>query len=139
VCVQNNPKSVVHSVSHTAGGVINAKPPRQLPGDEKQTSNFKNKEKQINVFGVSKEATAGNLFVVIQQAYSEDPSNKFVSAVNAAPEPAVVFATDDQLNDIVCFCTSSYDFCILTVDPTFSLGGTLITYRHLLLQSKRFQ
>ncbi|XP_065887977.1 uncharacterized protein [Dysidea avara] len=81
-------------------------------------------------------------FVVMQQAYTEDPFNKFVRAVNAAPEPAVVVATDTQLTDIVRFCTSPIDFCVLTVDPTFSLGDfevTLITYRNLLLQTKQFR
>ena len=40
---------------------------------------------------------ADNLFVVTQQAYFDDPAHKFVHAVNAAPEPAIVLATDSQL------------------------------------------
>ena len=138
-CIQNNPKSVVHSVSRTFGGVINAAAPGQLPRDEKQVSNFKSKGKQVAVSNVSNGAAADNLFVVMQQAYTEDPSNKFVRAVNAAPEPAVVVATDTQLKGIVRFCTSPFEFCVLTVDPTFSLGDfdvTLVTYRNLLLQTK---
>ena len=41
---------------------------------------------------------------------------------------------------IVRFCTSSFEFGVLTVDPTFSLGEfdvTPITYRHLLLETRR--
>ena len=50
------------------------------------------------------------------------------------PEPAVVVATDRQLDD-VRFCTASTEFSILTVDPTFNVGDfdiTVATYRHLL-------
>ena len=75
----------------------------------------------------------------MQQAFSEDPHLRFVRAVNAAPEPAIVVATDAQLNDLTRFCTSSFEFSPLTVDPTFSLGAfdvSLITYKHLLLRYK---
>ena len=39
-------------------------------------------------------------------------------------------------------CTIAFEFCPLTVDPTFNLGDfdvTIITYRHLLLQSKGYK
>lgn len=80
------------------------------------------------------------LFTVMQQAYSDDPAHKFICAVNAAPESAVVVATDKQLHDVVHFCTSLIDFSVLTVDPTFFFGDfdvTLTTFCHLLLESKR--
>ena len=57
-----------------------------------------------------------------------------------APDPAIVIAEDHHIADLVRFCTSSTEFGILTVDPTFSLGQfdvTPITYRHLLLSTKR--
>lgn len=78
----------------------------------------------------------------MQKAYTEDPSRRFVLAVNAAPEPAVICATDQQLLDLARLCTTAFEFCPLTVDPTFCLGEfdvTLITYRHLFLQSKRYK
>lgn len=64
----------------------------------------------------------------MQQAYSDDPAHKFTRAVSAAPEPAVVVATDKQLHDVVHFCTSLIDFDV-----------TLITFCHLLLESKRYK
>ena len=57
-----------------------------------------------------------------------------------APEPAIVLADDQYLADLQHFCTSSLDFGVLTVDPTFSLGDfnvTPITYRHLTLETRR--
>ena len=90
----------------------------------------------------TRDAAAAELFLVMQKAYTENPSRKFVHAVNAAPEPAVVCATDHQLVDLTRFCTIAYEFCPLTVDPTSCLGEfdvTLITYQHLFLHSKRYK
>ena len=55
-------------------------------------------------------------------------------------KPAVVVCYDRHLDDLVRFCTNNDKFGILTIDPNFSLGDfdvTVITYRHLLLHSKR--
>ena len=83
---------------------------------------------------------ADDLFVVMQRAQSEDPASKFVRGVRTVPDPAIILADDCQLNDMNRFCTSRSEFGILTVDPTFSLGEfdvTTVTYRHLLLETKR--
>lgn len=45
--------------------------------------------RKLPVEDISHDAAADNLFVVMQQAFTEDPSKKFVRAVNAAPEPVV--------------------------------------------------
>lgn len=58
-----------------------------------------------------------------------------------SPDPAIVLSYDRQLQDIVRFCTSSFDFGVLTIDPTFSLGEfdvTPIAYRHILLETRRY-
>ena len=72
--------------------------------------------------------------------HSEDTASKFIRAIRTAPDPAIVLADDCQLNDMARFCTSSTsEFCIFTIDPTFSLGEfdvTPITYRHMLLETK---
>ena len=143
-CVDTGPKQVVASVSAVAGGVLRASAPGQLPRDEKQVTNFKAREGLASrqcATNVGKDAAADDLFLVMQKAYSEDPSNRFVRAVNVAPEPAIVVSTDGQLQDLSKFCCNSFEFCPLTIDPTFCLGSfdvTMITYRHLLLQSKRY-
>ena len=136
-CLTLGPDDTVSTVSVSAGGIVGASAPGKLPRDAKQVSNFKKKVKH----SVSS-AADDELFSVMQQAYSDDPTHKFIRAVNAAPEPAVVVATNSQLHDLARFCTSSFESSILTVDPTFCLGDfdvTLITTRHLFLQSKRFQ
>ena len=145
-CSTHGPKHVVASVSAAAGGVLAASAPGQLPRGEKQVINFKSKmaldSRLSSLPGASRDAAADELFIVMQKAYTEDPSHKFVRAVNAAPEPAVVCATNKQLLDLSRFCTAAFEFCPLTVDPTFCLGEfdvTSITYRHLFLQSKRYK
>lgn len=131
-CNIKGPKNTVSTISTDVGGIIHATAPGELPRNEKQIFNYKQR-------AISR-APADDLFAVMQQAYTDVPSNTFIRAVNAAPEPAVVVATNSQLNNLVRFCTSSFEFCILTIDPTFSgdFDVTLTTFRHLFLQSKRF-
>jgi len=142
-CLVHGPDNVVSSISAEAGGIVGATAPGKLPRDAKQVSNFKRKLSfQSRSSKLASNAGGDDLFVVMQQAYSDDPSHRFVRAVNAAPEPAVVVATNSQFRDLARFCTSPFEFSVLTIDPTFSLGDfdvTLITFRHLLLQSKRFK
>ena len=137
------PDNTVSLITAGQGGILSASAPGKLLRDAKHVSNFKRKlsyqhKGPENHLG----AAADDLFVVMQQAYSGDPAHKFVRAVNAAPEPAIVLATDSQLQDLARICTSAFEFSVLTVDPTFCLGNfdvTLITFQHLFLQSKQFK
>ena len=53
----------------------------------------------------------------------EDSSSQFIRGVRTAPDPAIVLMYNFQLKDMVRFYTSfTGEFCILTIDPTFSLG-----------------
>ena len=138
-CIKEGPKETIEHVSSQVGGVAQALGPGQLPRSEKQVTNMRRSEK---LKGRNKgDAAADDLFVVMQRAHTEDPSVQFVRGMRTAPDPAIVLAYDFQLSDVVRFCTSSTaEFCVLTIDPTFSLGEfdvTPITYRHLLLESKR--
>ena len=96
----------------------------QLPRNEKQVSNLKRKVTSTVSSGKHGDAAAANLFIVMQRAHTQDPNAMFVRDVKTAPEPAIVLADDHQLQDLVRFCTSSFDFAVLTVDPTFSLDDT---------------
>ena len=67
---------------------------------------------------------------------SKDVTTRFVRDLKAAPEPALVLATDQQLDDLVQFSTKVEEFCVVTVDPTFNLGTfevTPLTYHYWLL------
>ena len=58
------------------------------------------------------------------------------------PDPAIIIASDGQLDDLVRFCasTAGVETCVMTLDPTFCLGEfecTPVTYRHLLVVTQR--
>ena len=129
------PKEVVATVSAKVGGVIGARAPGQLPRGEMQVTNAKRTLKLGEGHG-------DELLMMTQQAKTSD---RFVREIKAAPEPAIVVASDRQLDDllVVRFCgtQSGAECSILTVDPTFTLRDfecTLITYRHLFLVSQIF-
>ncbi len=127
-----NPKEVISKVSAKVGGVVGARGPGQLPRGEGQVSMAKRK---------CKADEGDELFIIMQNAKAGE---RYVRAVKAAPEPAIVVASDKQLQDVVRFCavTGESEFSILTVDPTFCLGDfecTPTTYRNLLLESKRYK
>ena len=77
---------------------------------------------------------------VMLQAHLENTDKKFACDIKAYPEPAILLASECQLHDVSRFCCDRFEYCVLTVDPTFSLGNfdvTLTTYRHLLLECSR--
>lgn len=132
-CVEKGPKATVEL---EVAGVLGAEGPGQLPCSERQVTNIIRREKSKGGYATGK----GD--VIMQQAHSDGSMSQFIRAIGATPDPAIVLAEDCQIKDMVCFCTSSStsEFCILTIDPTFSLGEfdvTPITYRHMLLETKR--
>jgi len=118
--VEQGLKATVEHLSTVSGGVVGASAPGQLPRDEKQVTNMRKREKLRGRCG-GPSADSDDLFVVMQQAHTEDPASKFVCGIRAAPDPAIVIAEDYQLNDMNRFCTSSSEFGILTVEHLESL------------------
>ena len=128
------PKEVVARVSERVGGVMGASAPGQVPRGEMQVSNVKRHLQFTDGHDCDE------LFIMMQKAKTEDP---FIRDIKATPDPSVVACTDKQLNDLVRFCAppAGLNCSILTVDPTFSLGDfecTPVTYRHLLLVTRRY-
>ena len=67
------------------------------------------------------------------------PNTDTLAAIMQQCEPVCVLATDQQICDLVRFCTNSSKFSVLTVDPTFNLGPfnvTPMTYENLLVNNK---
>ena len=121
------------------GGLTGAQCPGALPRDEKQVANARQSIKKPQV-AMSITSVGDELFMLMQQSKLGDSQGLFVCELKAAPEPGVVVARDYQLQDLVRFCTNEHNFSVLTADPTFCLGDfdvTPITYRHLLLKSRR--
>ena len=58
------------------------------------------------------------------------------------PESMAVLSNEQQINDLECFCSNPFKFCISGIDPTFNLGDfslTVSVYKHLLLNSSSGQ
>ena len=107
------------------GGVTQPLGPSQLPRSEKQVTNMRRSQKLKGK--CAGDATADDLFVVMQRAHTEDPTAQFIRGVRTAPNPATVLACDSQVNIyMVLFCTSSTaEFCVLTIDLTFHWGSSM--------------
>ncbi len=143
-CSSAGPKEVVAFVSSAAGGIVGASYPGELPRNEQQVSNFKQRKPQVAGanMGVHLQAhgEANDLYSIMLQAHLEDTDKKFARGIKAYPEPAIVLASERQLNDVARFCCDPFEFSVLTVNPTFCLGDfdvTPTTYRHLLLECNR--
>lgn len=116
---------------------MNARSVGSLPKSREQVSYYKSKEKGHSSSNLGKSEDV--LYSVMLQCKSSDPTNAFVRAVVAAPEPMAVLCTDQQLDDMVRFLTNPAEFAIMGVDPTFNFGdfnATPIVYRNLLLQHR---
>ena len=138
----SGPKKVIATVSAGVGGVISATDACELPRDEQQVTKLKSRMKSSS--STASGPGGKDVFsIIMQQAFLEEgKSSFFIRDVKCLREPAVVVATERQLNDLVRFCTCPADFSVLTVDPTFCLGEfdvTVITYRHMLLTSRQSQ
>lgn len=70
---------------------------------------------------------ANELYTVMLQAHLEDMDKKYAQDIKTYPEPAILLANDRQLNDLARFCCDGFEFCVLTVNPTFCLGDFDVT------------
>ena len=138
-CERSGPKHTVASVSASKGGIVCASYPGELPRNEQQVTNFK-RNKVSNSIENTGVTNGDALYAVMFRAHMEDSGNKFARDIKAYPNPAIIVASDRQLNDVAQFCCGPFESCVLTIDPTFNLGEfdvTPATYRHLLLETCR--
>ena len=85
-------------------GLLSSSCPRQLPRNERQVNHTKSVLKEFN--------PADELYLVMFEAKQEDVSNTFVRDMKVLPEPAVMLASDFQLNDLVRCGTNSTEHCV---------------------------
>ncbi len=129
------PKGAVAAVYSSEGGMMQASSLGKLPRNREQVA----KMRRGNNFSIcSNKGLKDPLFQVMEQ--SKLCGDKFVRIVTTSPEPMCVLASDQQLKDLQRFSTSPKQFCIASIDPTFSLeefSVTCITYQHLLVTDRR--
>ena len=118
-CVSSGPKEVVSNIENSAGGILCATYPGQLPHNEQQISNFKHNTPVSTGQKLSGQGKSNEFYSIMLQAHLEEGSDTFLRDVKAYPDPAIVLASEQQL---LRHCCDASHFSILTVDPTFSLG-----------------
>ena len=129
----------LREVENIKGGVANAHSAGDLPRNRKQVDNLKYSTKSQCS---AKDPSCQNdvLAHVMQMCKDSCGTEKeFVRAVEAAPEPLCVLATNQQLLDLERFCTGQ-ETSVASIDPTFNLGPfsvTPITYHNLLVKTTR--
>ena len=133
----HGPKDTVSKLQSEMGGIVSSKCPGQLPRNEWQVA-YARRNQKLSSKNDSPNP-ADDLYTIMFRALSEEEA--FVRDIKVLPEPAIILAHDYQLHDLSRFCTLPSSNCVLTIDPTFSLGPfdvTPTTYRHLLVESHRY-
>jgi len=129
------PKATISSVYADKGGILNASNLGELSRNRQQVAHMRHGG-HITSSLCSNKSTRDPLFMVMEQSKLQDGEDSFVRTVTACPEPMCLLTTNWQLDDLVHFCTNPDQFCVLSVDPTFTLRDfsvTCITYRNLLV------
>lgn len=87
------------------GGMESASAAGRLPQDEHQITNIRHSQKRLS------SSTSG------ADDVCADATGQFVRDVKAAPDPAVVLATDSQLHDLAKFSTQKNSALSLLIQP----------------------
>lgn len=133
----SGPKDTIATVYDSQDGMVHAKSRGELPRNRMQVSNAK-RNNFTSLSLCSNKSLKDPLFVVMEQCKLQD--DKFVRTVTVCPEPMCLLASDQQLDDLVRFCTDSKQFSVISIDPNISMGDfsvTCITYRNLLVKDTR--
>jgi hypothetical protein len=132
-----HPNEALAKTRKEMGGCFSNASEASLPRGQSQAHNLKRTNANSTIVSGAKrskdEMTALNW-------YAKTDGKNFVRMQEISDEPRIMIATDNQLDDLVRFCTSEIDFSCLSVDPTFNFGNFSVTptsYRNLLLKSRK--
>ena len=135
------PRKALREVENLVGGVVTAHSASDLPRDRKQVDNLKYATQQSTTSTSSNWSSKNDVLAHVMQMCKDTfgADAEFIRAVEAAPEPMCVLATNQQLADLERFCTGDRS-SVLSIDPTFNLGPfsvTPMTYQNLLTKTTR--
>ena len=118
------PKSVVANLHEEAGGMLSARSASELPRNRRQVYN--NHHKVASSHGGGK---VDPIFELVQQCKVDNIAGGrgFIRSVNFESGPCCVLASDNQLQNVVRFCTNPRASSVFGIDPTFNLGKFYVT------------
>lgn len=122
--VKDQKPKAAYQLEEMAGGIINIDSLSDLPRNRDQASYLRRGSSE------KMEADVDSLVILLEQHKRQqlaNPKTAFVHEVSCTPELRCVMCYDDQLADIVRFCTDPNNFEILSADPTFNLGKFNVT------------
>lgn len=139
-CFTKKPKVLYDESFEKSGGLLGSSSTSSEPRNPKQVYNAR-------ADTLSKQKDKGEdkdeIFQLLMKLKEDNCSEGgFIQEVTFTSTPEVIVAFDQQVNDIVRFCTNAQRFSILSIDPTFNLGKffvTVTTYKHPMLVLKRTQ
>ena len=135
-CTEMNPSNAYDAAHRRTGDIMAVRSISEEPRDKKQAYNSRRSTNSASSFQKDEMLELHNQL----RSHQEEKGKGFLREINVTDSPHAFLALEDQLDNIVRFCTSSLRFSVLGVDTTFKLGDffvTLTTYKNLMLRSRR--
>ena len=155
-------KEVLDDVYVSTGDVTMARSSSELPRGPNDIYNARRSARQdnaVNAVGIeindcsrkaedngpTNNVKLDNVWTLLERAKREEEESKdsvFIRECSIHPALFVFLANDQQLNELVQFCTNPRSFCVLGIDPTFNIFDrnislTVTTYRNLKLENSK--
>lgn len=129
-------------MAEEVGGLYHSTSKGVLPRNLNQIYNLSRKARQVSpvTSAVHHHDDPYLSLIIMCKEQAKDEATAFVRKVVSAPQPMAICFINEQLQDLVRFCTNKVHFSIFQTDPTFNLGAFCVTttqYAHLLLQHRR--
>ena len=135
-CSEMNPSNAYDAVHRESGDIMALRSISEEPRDKKQAYNSRHS------LSATSSVQKDEMLELHSQlrSHQEESGKGFLREISVTDSPHAFLALEDQLDNVVRFCTSPTRFSVLGVDATFKLGDffvTLTTYKNLMLRSRR--
>lgn len=118
------PKLIIATLHDEAGGMLGASSASELPRNRRQVYNS---HRVMSTSIVNNKVDP--IFELVQECKLDllPGGRGFIHSVNFETGPSCVLALDDQLKNVVRFCTNPRASSVFGIDPTFNLGKFYVT------------
>jgi hypothetical protein len=119
------------------GGIIEIDSFSDVPRDQRQIYNTRKNSQEHTSSSSSGDAIVD--LIAIAKEHESRSDGGLIRDLRIHPDLSCVIASNQQLDDLVRFCTSHVDSTVLGIDSTFNIGKydvTLTTYNNLLLETR---
>lgn len=134
-CSGMNPSNAYDAVHRETGDIMVVRSISDEPRNKKQAYNSRQSLSEISSAQKDEMLELHRLL----RSHQEESNNGFLRDITVTDSPHAFLALEDQLDNVVRFCTSATRFSVLGVDATFKLGDffvPLTTYKNLMLRKR---